>query len=99
MRVQTMNKKLVSMNIELNEICGEFKLKLENFIRKQHPSRVDVIVDCDEVLIQTGELFNKELLSSVQDEFLLELNVGELTRNADGDILNMTYIFKHKKTV
>ena len=99
MRVQTMNKKLVSMNVELNEICGEFKLKLENFIRKQHPSRVDVIVDCDEVLIQTGELLSNELLESVQNEFFLELSTGELLRNADGDILNMTYIFKHKKTV
>lgn len=97
MRVQTMNKKLVSMNVELNEICGEFKLKLENFIRKQHPSRVDVIVDCDEVLIQTGVLLSNELLESVQNEFFLELSTGELLRNADGDILNMTYIFNHKK--
>lgn len=85
------------MNVELNEICGEFKLKLENFIRKQHPSRVDVIVDCDEVLIQTGVLLSNELLESVQNEFFLELSTGELLRNADGDILNMTYIFNHKK--
>lgn len=99
MRVQTMNKKLVRMNDELNEICGEFKLKLENFIRRSHPSRVDIIVDCSEVLIQTGELFSNDLLSSVQDEFFLELSTGELLRNADGELLNMTYIFKHKKTV
>lgn len=97
MRVQTMNKKLVSMDVELNEICGEFKLKLENFIRKQHPSRVDIIVDCSEVLVQTGELLSNELLESIQNEFFLELSTGELTRNADGDILNMTYVFTHKK--
>ena len=99
MRIQTMNKKLISMNDELNEICGEFKLKLGNFIRRQHPSRVDVIVDCDEVIIQTGVLFSNELLDSIQNEFFLELSTGELLRNADGDILNMTYVFTHKKTV
>lgn len=99
MRIQTMNKRLVQIEDELNDICGEFKLKLENYIRKNHPSRVDVIVDYNEVMIHTGLIFSLELLNDIEREFLLDLSLCEMTNNADGDTVDLNYIFVHKKMV
>ena len=98
MRIKTMNRKINQNRLEMRQVLGEFRLKLDNYLRSNIQDSCYTDVDCVKVCIKVDGFLSSDDIKGIEENFLLELNKFEECYSHPRHIVAVRYIFDHKKT-
>ena len=97
MRLKTMNKKINQTKLEMSMVLGEFKIKLDTYLRKNVDFTSYCEVECSSVCITTDDFLTDDEVKDIEDTFLLELSSYQQTFTKGEHLVSVLYIFHHKK--
>lgn len=97
MRIQTMNRKINEAQHEMSYVLGEYKLKLDKYLREIDTFTYSSDVDCHNVKMRFDNIQGEEVIKEIEDNFLLELYSYNETHAPNGRLVDVEYIFTHKK--
>ena len=95
-RVQTINKRINTMKLDVNHVLGELELKLKTFLEKNN---IDAVVDADlnHVSIMTNKQIHPDFMDVLHTEYFLEFVEVQETYGPCDTLLSVYYVFEHKK--
>ena len=93
-----MNKKINQARLDMSIVLGEYRIKLDTYLRKNIDFSFVSDVSCDGVSIQCYDILPENILEDIMWEFFLELNTYEEVYSPKRNLVYIKYNFSHAKS-
>lgn len=83
----------------MGQILGEFRIKLDTYLRSNIDKSCYTDVDCSKVCIKVYGFLSSEEIKDIEENFLLDLNQFEEIYSPPRHIVAVRYIFDYERTL